>query len=31
MRLGELPGVELIDATATPLDRRTPETLGARP
>jgi ABC-type multidrug transport system ATPase subunit len=31
MRLGELPGVEQIDATATPLDRRTPETLGARP
>jgi ABC-type multidrug transport system ATPase subunit len=31
MRLGELPGVEQIDATATPLDHRTPETLGARP
>ena len=37
MRLGELPGAELIDATApteagaSRLDARTPETLGARP
>jgi hypothetical protein len=31
MRLGELPGAEQIDATATSPDRRSPEPLGARP
>jgi hypothetical protein len=31
MRLGELPGAELIDATAPPLDPHAPEPLGARP
>ena len=31
MRLGELPGVERIDATASPADHRAPEPLGSRP
>jgi ABC-type multidrug transport system ATPase subunit len=31
MRLGELPGAELIDATAPPTAGRSPEPLGARP
>ena len=30
-KVGELPGAERIDATAPPLDRRSPEPLGARP
>jgi hypothetical protein len=31
MRLGELPGAELIDATAPPLGPHAPEPLEARP